>query len=187
MKTVGIILAGGLSRRFGSPKAFGRIDNEYFYERAIKALKPHTDEIVLVTRPELKNSFPAALTVIVDLPEVAGFGPLAGILSAMEFVEADRYVVLPCDMPYVNEGIIAQLIAKHRGAITAIEAAEHHHPLVSVWNDKTKKPLRQRLLEGQFRVMILQEKLGVTWINGDTLTNDVQRVFRNVNTPTDLE
>ncbi len=187
MKTIGIILAGGLSRRFGSPKAFGRIDEEFFYERAIKALRPHTDEIIVVTRPELKEYFPAELTVIIDLPEVSGFGPLAGILSAMEFVEADRYVVLPCDMPYVTDKIISQLIAKHHGAATAIEATGHHHPLISVWNDEAKILLRQTLEAGQFRVMILLEKLGVTWIDGDTLTNDVQRVFRNVNTPTDLE
>ncbi len=40
MKAVGIVLAGGLSRRFGSPKAFARIGTGYFYERAWIALEP---------------------------------------------------------------------------------------------------------------------------------------------------
>lgn len=187
MRTVGIVLAGGLSRRFGSPKAFARIRKEYFYERAVEALMPHCDEVVIVTRPELKDAYPAELKIILDLPEVAGFGPLAGILSAMEFVEADRYVVLPCDMPYVNGSIVGQLLYRHGEVVTAVIAEGKHHPLVSVWDGNSKEPLRKQLGKGQFRVIKLLEKLDVTWIDGHLLTDDEQSVFRNINTPTDLD
>ncbi|MCZ2260274.1 molybdenum cofactor guanylyltransferase [Sporosarcina sp. G11-34] len=187
MRTVGIVLAGGLSRRFGSPKAFASIGEEYFYERAVEALTPHCEEVVIVTRPELRNAYPAELKVIQDLPEVAGFGPLAGILSAMEFVEADRYVVLPCDMPYVDESIVGQLLDCHGEVVTAVIAEGKHHPLVSVWDRKSKEPLREQLEKGQFRVINLLDKLGVAWVDGHLLTDDEQSVFRNVNTPTDLD
>ena len=187
MRTVGIVLAGGLSRRFGSPKAFARIDNEYFYERAVEALMPHCEEVVIVTRPELMDSYPDQVKVISDLPKVAGFGPLVGILSAMEFVEADRFVVLPCDMPCVNVDVIGQLVARHDGAVTAIAAAGKYHPLVSVWDRKLKKSLREALQNNRFGVMELLEKLDVTWIDGHIFTDYEQGVFRNMNTPTDLE
>ena len=187
MRTVGIVLAGGLSRRFGSPKAFARIDKEYFYERAVEALIPHCGEVVIVTLPELRNAYPAKLKVILDLPAVAGFGPLAGILSAMEFVEADRYIILPCDMPYVNESVVGQLVARHDGAVTAIAAAGKYHPLVSVWDRKLKGSLREALENGHFSVMKLLERLDVTWIDGHMLTDQEQNVFRNMNIPTDLE
>lgn len=187
MRTVGIVLAGGLSRRFGSPKAFVRIGNEYFYERAVEALRPHCEEVIIVTRPELRDAYLGGMEVILDLPEVAGFGPLAGILSAMEFVEADRYVVLPCDMPNVNENIIERLLARHDGDVTAVNATGKYHPLVSVWDQKLKNYLRQSLEKGQFSVMKLLEKIDVTWIDGHILTDHEQSVFRNMNTPTDLE
>lgn len=187
MRTVGIVLAGGLSRRFGSPKAFARVGDEYFYECAVEALMPHCEEVVIVTRPELRSSYPAQIEVILDLPEVAGFGPLAGILSAMEFVEADRYVVMPCDMPYVTEKVIGQLVARHDEGVTAIEAAGKYHPLVSVWCRKLKSALREALENDQLSVMKLLEKLDATWIDGHILTDHEQSVFKNMNTPTDLE
>ena len=187
MRTVGIVLAGGLSSRFGSPKAFARIGNSYFYERAVESLIPYCEEVIIVARPEQMDAYPAQLEVILDVPEVAGFGPLAGILSAMEFVEADRYVVLPCDMPYVNGSVIGQLLARHNEDVTAITAAGKYHPLVSVWDRKLKSSLRKALENDQFSVMKLLEELDVTWINGRKLTNHEQSVFRNVNTSTDVE
>ena len=187
MRTVGIVLAGGLSRRFGSPKAFARIGNEYFYERAVESVIPYCEEVIIVACPEQMDAYPAQLEVILDLPEVAGFGPLAGVLSAMEFVEADRYVILPCDMPYVNGSVIGQLVARHDGGITAITAAGKYHPLVSIWDRNLKSPLRKALENDQFSVMKLLGKLDVAWIDGGVLTDHEPSVFRNVNTPTDLE
>lgn len=187
MKTVGIVLAGGLSRRFGSPKAFAEIDQDYFYERAVNALQPHCEEVVIVTRPELMDSYPAELRVILDLPEYAGCGPLAGILSVMEFVEADCYAVLPCDMPYVDEHIVGQLIKLHEKDVTAVVANGRNHPLVSVWNREVKNSLHKALANKQLSVMQLFKKLDVLWVVGNELVENEENVFKNMNTPIDLE
>ncbi len=66
MKTVGVVLAGGLSRRFGSPKAFARIGTEYFYERALEALEPFCEEVIVVTREELLERFAPGVTTMTD-------------------------------------------------------------------------------------------------------------------------
>ena len=187
MKTVGIVLAGGLSRRFGSPKAFAKIGENPFYKLAVDALTPHCETVIIVTRPELIERYPAGLEIIEDLPECAGLGPLAGILSTMEFVEADRYAVLPCDMPYVDEHIIGRLIKLHEKGVTAVIANERNHPLVSIWNRETKYFLRESLVEKQLSVMKLLEKLDVLWVTGNSLAENEEYVFKNVNTPIDLE
>ena len=62
-----------------------------------------------MTRHELLERFPGDVNVMTDIVEYAGLGPLAGILSVMESVEADRYVVLPCDMPYVDDKAISKV------------------------------------------------------------------------------
>lgn len=187
MKTVGVLLAGGLSRRFGSPKAFARIDGDFFYERAIRALQPHADEIVVVTLPELAQRFITNAKVITDLPEIAGCGPLAGIASAMENVDADRYIVMSCDMPFIDEGVIGKLVNFHETPITAVFADNRHHPLVSVWDSTVKTALFEALHGKRYRVVQLMEENHVKWIKGSEFTDDERRMFRNVNTPADLE
>ena len=119
MKTAGIVLAGGLSRRFGSPKAFARFDSGIFMNEQSKRLESFCEEVIVVTREELLERFPQSVNTITDLPEVAGLGPLAGIYSAMETVDADAYVVLPCDMPYVDYSIMNGVRQLHKGSVTA--------------------------------------------------------------------
>ncbi len=187
MRTVGVVLAGGLSRRFGTPKAFARIGEMYFYEHALHALHPFCEEIVVVTRRELLGRFPSEVAVTTDVLEFEGCGPLAGILSAMEFVEADRYVVLPCDMPFIDEAVIRKLIAQHTQEVTTVIVEGRVHPLISVWDCKVKSTLRKTLQSKQLRVMAALDQVDVVFIEGHTLTENVETVFVNVNRPTDLE
>lgn len=183
MNTVGIVLAGGLSSRYGSPKAFAKWEGVHFYDLAIQALAPHCEETVIVTRSELVDRFNGSLQVVTDLAEVAGEGPLAGILSGMDAVEADRYIVLPCDMPFMTSEVIGRLVERHESAVTAVVLEGKLHPLVSVWSGRAKVELRSALESGQRRVMNVQEKLGVEWVEGITLSENPQHVLMNVNTP----
>ncbi|MBE1555824.1 molybdenum cofactor guanylyltransferase [Sporosarcina limicola] len=187
MKTVGVVLAGGMSRRFGSPKAFAKLNNKSFYTFAMEALETVCDEVIVVTRPELVASFPPTVNVRIDVANYAGLGPLAGILSAMESVEADRYMVLPCDMPYVDGAVISKLMKYHKTNVTAVISRGRHHPLVSIWDRTMKTVLQQALKSKQLRVMNILSASGVTWANGCLLTEDEARVFTNINTPDVLE
>jgi molybdenum cofactor guanylyltransferase len=188
MKTAGIILAGGLSSRFGSPKAFAEWKGRSFYEWSLAALSPFCEKIIIVTRPELVERFPMELRVTTDVERFAGQGPLAGILSGMEVLRADRYIVLPCDMPFMTDDVIGRLLKCHSSGVTAVVLDGKYHPLVSVWDDAVTNDLREALEDGKRRVMDVQEKHGVQWIEGELLTeDDARRIFMNANTPDILE
>ncbi|WP_339252162.1 molybdenum cofactor guanylyltransferase [Sporosarcina sp. FSL W8-0480] len=183
MKTAGIVLAGGLSSRFGSPKAFAEWGGRYFYELSVDALSPLCKEIVIVTRPELLERFPEKMHVTTDVEEFAGQGPIAGILSGMKKVKADRYIVLPCDMPFMTADVIERLLECHSSGVTAVVLDGKYHPLVSVWDKIVLPDLQEALENGRRRVMDVQEKHGVRWIEGGLLTEgDAERIFTNANT-----
>lgn len=186
-QTVGILLAGGQSRRFGSPKAFADFQGQPFYQYSLEALQPFCEEIIIVARPEFLEKLPKELHVTTDLEMYAGMGPLAGILSGMEAVEAERYVVLPCDMPFMEERIIGRLLEMHQGDVSAVTVDGKRHPLVSVWQATVKPTIRQALNEGNRRVMHVQAQHNGQWIEGRLLTDSPDIVFKNVNTPCELE
>jgi molybdopterin-guanine dinucleotide biosynthesis protein A len=181
---IGILLAGGESRRFGSPKAFAKIDGELFYEKAYKALDAVCDHVVIVARPEQQSRFPADLDVITDLPIVAGQGPLAGIFTAMTQRPGDQYVVLPCDMPFITANETARLIGQMDVSknITAVQTPEERVPLFSVWKTGMQEALKAELIDGQRKVMVFMEKAGTVWLDSSQI-NENADVFRNINRP----
>src|SRR5699024_4271560 len=106
-KSVGVVLAGGQSRRFGSPKAFAKKDGKEFYLHSIDAIKPFVDSIALITNPQLENYFnEKEVKVILDKPEYQGKGPLAGIYTAMDTFSAEWYMIIPIDVPFIDQQIM---------------------------------------------------------------------------------
>lgn len=71
MKTLGAVLAGGRSRRFGSDKAAAILDGQTLLDHARAALHPHCDAVVVVGRGE-----------VADWPR-PDMGPLGGIAAAL--------------------------------------------------------------------------------------------------------
>ncbi|TWT27211.1 molybdenum cofactor guanylyltransferase [Planomicrobium sp. CPCC 101110] len=181
---IGILLSGGESRRFGSPKAFAEIDGEKFYERAYQALDAVCDRVVIVSHPELQPRFPMELDVITDLPAVAGQGPLAGILTAMTQRPGSCYIVLPCDMPFVTSAETARLVEQMDKTqnITAIRTPDARVPLFSIWKTGLQKALKKELEAGGRRVMVFMEKAGTAWLDSAVINGD-SSVFRNINRP----
>jgi molybdenum cofactor guanylyltransferase len=184
MKITGVLLAGGESRRFGSPKAFAELNGVLFYEKAYQALAAVCGRVVIIARPELLPRFPKGLDVITDLPAVAGQGPLAGILTAMSERPADVYMVLPCDMPYIGPLETERLIERMDPTqqITAVKTPDELVPLFSVWKSGVKEELEKELASGGRRVMVFMDKVGITWLDSATINED-SSVFRNINRP----
>lgn len=188
MRTQGILLAGGQSRRFGSPKAFAQHEGEYFYALAYRALSSVCDDVLIVTLAELQHRFPAHLHVVPDSESYRGDGPLAGIYTAMTVSPAERYIVLPCDMPYMTAEVLARFVgATGAKEAYAVRTASHQHPLVSCLSHRVLPTLEAHLAAGQKGVIAFLEEVGVQWLDGELFTAQASRVFCNVNHPEPLK
>ncbi|HSP21925.1 MAG TPA: molybdenum cofactor guanylyltransferase [Planococcus sp. (in: firmicutes)] len=186
-ETVGVLLAGGLSRRFGSPKAFAELEGKAFYEYAYDALAAVCDHVVIITSPELKGRFPATLDAISDSQKFAGLGPLAGIFTAMSERPARQYLILPCDMPFIgaSETTAFLKLASESADITSIRTGSHDIPLFSLWNAGVLNLLEKELEDGQLRVMVFMAKVETDWLDSSAVGG--LAAFRNLNKPHHLK
>jgi len=103
---VGVILAGGASARFGSPKGLARVGGARMIDRVAHALREAVPELLLVAND------PAAADWLPGVPRIAdrlaGGGGLSGVHAALAHTR--RHVVVAAwDMPFVTGPLLRAL------------------------------------------------------------------------------
>jgi molybdopterin-guanine dinucleotide biosynthesis protein A len=106
----GVLLVGGSSTRFGSPKALAQFDGETLAGRAWRLLGEACDERVAVGRCD---GLPFATL------DDAGVGPVPAIAVGLRAAAHDRVVVIPVDMPLLTVDALHTLAAACRDAAVA--------------------------------------------------------------------
>ncbi|QOR67542.1 molybdenum cofactor guanylyltransferase [Cytobacillus suaedae] len=179
----GIILAGGESRRFGSPKALARCKNRYFIEYAIQAIEELTNEMVIISHNSIKSELNRVTTipVIEDLPQYKGKGPLAGIATGIKYLQSDWNIVLPCDTPNITNLEIMFLIKHIQLDVDAIipVVKGRIQPLIGVYHSSVVSEVIEILESDQYKMMKLLDQLRVTYVPFED-----EQPFQNIN---DLE
>lgn len=100
---IGLVLAGGQSRRFGVDKAtYALPGHPANVVSAVKRLLPLCEQVIVVANPANQRQIQALVgdrvTVILDPEPFLGEGPVAGILAASQS-GAKELLLSPCDYP----------------------------------------------------------------------------------------
>jgi molybdopterin-guanine dinucleotide biosynthesis protein A len=100
----GVLLLGGASRRFGSPKALARFGGETLAERAWRALAWCDERIAVGKADELGLRFP-----VVD-DGTTEQAPIFGVRAGLRAARHELCLVLPVDVPLVTEEALRTLV-----------------------------------------------------------------------------
>lgn len=109
MKTAGIVLAGGRSARFGRDKLAEPVDGRPMLQRAIEAVRPLVDEVLVVAAPDAAPSLPADVGLVHDARPFEG--PLAGVAAGLAATDADIVLLVGGDMPSMVSTVLRRLLA----------------------------------------------------------------------------
>ncbi|KSV66495.1 molybdenum cofactor guanylyltransferase MobA [Ensifer sp. ENS10] len=190
-----VILAGGLSRRMGSPKPDLHLGGRTMLSHIIERLRPQVTSIAVNLNAEPADAVDGNTPVIADT--VPGFlGPLAGVLTAMRHVagatpEASHVLVVPTDTPFFPDDLVARLIAAltQRQQIAVAASVGQMHPLFALWPVALADELETWLTSDPKRRVraFIERHASVTVDFPVTMTpKGAFDPFFNVNTPADL-
>ncbi|HEX2093761.1 MAG TPA: molybdenum cofactor guanylyltransferase [Longimicrobiaceae bacterium] len=186
------VLAGGESRRFGSPKALARVGGERVVDRVLHALRGVPAEpVLIVNRPELFGD----LGIPVRPDRVAGAGALAGIHAALCWAEeAGRpgALCVACDLPFLDPALLRRIleIASSEPADAVVPESTGRRgvePLCAYYRVTCRAAAEEMLARGDRQLLGLLGRIRARRLPLAEVTQlgEPEILFLNVNTPDD--
>ena len=185
---LGLLLAGGRSRRFGADKALAELGGRSLLDAALGVLAGSCARIAVSSRegPIADLAGARGLTRLAD-PDGAPDGPLAGVLAGLLWARSaggDLLATAPCDTPFLPADMVARLAAalQDDDGVAFARAPDGPHPLCGLWRTRLIEPLGEMLSHGHHpRVREAVRRLG-----GRPVDFPDGAAFFNVNTREDL-
>ena len=201
VEIVGVVLAGGGSRRMGRDKARLRFAGASLVESAVERLRAVTPEVWVADRgrqlvPDCRS--------IRDGP---GGGPAAGILGAAGSLPGRVLLVLACDLPSIPVSLLRRLAGATGGDVLVPRWRRGLEPLCALYRPAALDALAAAVGDGRFALHSLlrapvppeggervppeggeRKSLDVRYLEGPELAafGDPEQVFSNLNTPEDF-
>jgi molybdopterin-guanine dinucleotide biosynthesis protein A len=191
LRTLGLVLAGGLARRMGGgDKILLRIGASTISERVLERLRPQCTRLILNANGDPARFAATGLPVIADsVPDFAG--PLAGILAGLDWTaehapDAQWIVSVPGDCPFLPRDLAARLDRARAASgqpLACARSGEWRHPVVGLWPVALRVDLRHALTQEDLRkIELWTARHGVALADWPAEPVDP---FFNVNTPQD--
>ncbi len=190
---VGVVLAGGASRRMGRDKALIEVAGTSLAEHAARRLAEVVTEVVLADGG--RRSVPGRRS-IADGP---GAGPAAGILAAAALRPGRDLLVLACDLPQVPAALLERL-ARPTAADARVPRWQRAvrrpavEPLCALYRPRALARLEARVAAGgpasrSLALHRLLDDLEVRYLEAEELRpfGLPGELFLNLNHPQDLE
>lgn len=191
-RVAGIVLAGGRgSRMGGGGKCLRRLGKQTLLEHAWSRASAQVGVLLLSFNDDPRQLPLDVATVLADtLPGQPG--PLAGILSGLEYLREHRpdlcwLASFACDTPWFPRDLVQRLLAaaEHDDARVAVATASGRmQPVFALWSTAVATRLRKAIVEREQRGVgrFLRElpHVCVDWPVGEA------DPFFNINTPADL-
>jgi molybdenum cofactor guanylyltransferase len=147
----GLILAGGSSTRMHRDKAALQYGGRSQLDRAFDLGSRHVDKVFVSVRSN-QTADPTRARHPLILDCVAGEGPIVGIRSALAAHPEVAWLVLACDLPFLSDTALSQLLRERDPAVLATAFRSTHdglpEPLCAIWEPAAASALAAYQAEG---------------------------------------
>jgi molybdenum cofactor guanylyltransferase len=168
----GVLLVGGASSRFGSPKALAQLDGETLADRAWRLLGEACDERIAVGKQAAGLELPFDL--LDDGTDVRA--PIAGVVAGLRAARHDVAVIIPVDVPLLTPAALHELAAACRYV-----SMPPSGPLPGAYRRTALAELERALADDRLALRRAIAGLDVAIVDLDAA------LLVNVNTPDDVQ
>ena len=189
-KILGVVLAGGKSKRFGEDKSQVKLHGKILIDYILSEIIDQFNEILVVTNNPIRFKDSSKILTTKDFEE--GLGPLGGILTAMKWIKDQKkdyewISTFPSGTPFFTNKelkIFYENIDIKKSKLFFIKNKETRHNIFGLWSLDLLKKLETDLQKGERKVEVWADTVGVETINIEYEKRDP---FFNINTKEDLE
>jgi molybdenum cofactor guanylyltransferase len=193
--TLGLLLAGGLSRRMGGgDKGLRLLGGRTLLEHVIARVGPQVAGLVLNANGDPDRFARFGLPIVADsVPDFAG--PLAGILAGLDWTAANRpdcpaIVSVPTDAPFLPRDLVERLsrdMAEAGADLACAASGGRPHPVVGLWPVQLRDALREAIaVEGLRKVDVWTARYRLKVVDFPEQRPGLDPFF-NANRPADLD
>jgi molybdenum cofactor guanylyltransferase len=148
----GLVLTGGRSRRMQRDKASLEYAGKSQLARAMELLTPLVARsFVSVRSDQLHDPQRSAYDTIADIRP--NLGPIGGIHAALHAYPEHGWLILACDLPFLDRDTLQYLIAHRAGARIATAYRSNFdgepEPLCAIFEPRSREIIEQSLAGGQ--------------------------------------
>ena len=186
---LGVVLAGGKSQRFGEDKCQVKLGDKLLIDYILSEIIDAFKEVLLISNNKIKYNNSNKISLVEDTKK--GLGPLGGILTAMKWIRQNNksykwISTFPSDSPFFKKQILNNFLEEikdYEGKLFFINSNDTRHNIFGLWSIDLLERLEKDLDNGERKVEMWANKIGVKSINMKFENKDP---FFNINTKEDL-
>ena len=187
---LGVVLAGGKSRRFGRDKSQVKLKNILLIDYILREIVDEFKETLIVANEEI--DFMKSKNISVTKDYKSGLGPLGGVLTAMKWIRENNknyewISTFPSDTPFFRKDELKYFfknINMNESKLFFIKSNKTRHNIFGLWSLDLIDKLENDILKGERKVEVWANSIGVKTVD---INNKKPDPFFNINTKEDLE
>jgi molybdenum cofactor guanylyltransferase len=188
LSVTGFVLAGGESRRMGTPKQLLVLDRQTMLDRQLRLLRQVCGAAAVVGE---QTTAPDGSPAFSDIHPVRG--PLGGIHAGLVYSRTEYNLFISCDLPFLRSNFLEYLCERaiESGADATIPRTSDQcfQPVCAVYRRRIRRIIQWSLEAGNGKITRVFPQMRCEFLDSSELAKKgfSSAMFVNMNSPADYQ
>ena len=183
----GLVLAGGLSSRYGRNKALVKFEGVALIERVLQTMGQIFHHLIIVTNTPEEYAY-LQTPMIQDI--IKGLGPLGGIYTGLRAMPDPKGFFVGCDMPFLNADLIRYMVTiRDDFDVVVPKISWKMEALHGLYDRRCRDRIEALINSGSYQIFRFFSEVSVRFVNEAEVRrfDPDLKSFLNINTPDELK